>query len=725
MRKILSILFLFFAVQLSAQTKTFSISDCVLNRNMQPKSIRQLGWVGKSENYCYVDTVAGGKDVLYMKSVVGNTSHTIPLETINSSLKKLGEDELKNFPSITWAGSNTFFFAGKNRIFSYSFPDGDLPYEVDFKAVNTFSKDAEALDIEPKTQSAAFVSENNLYVSKNNLVKQVTQNGSTDLVYGKSVHRDEFGISKGTFWSPQGNLLAFYRMDQTNVTDYPIVDISEQPAKDNPIKYPMAGGVSHNVLIGIYNYAKNTTNYLQTQQVEGEPDEHYLTNISWSPDEKYIYVFELNRGQNDMKLNQYETNSGAFIQTIFEEKSPTYVEPMVPLQFVPNHPDQFVWQSEKDGFTHLYLFDREGTQLRQLTKGNWVVTGFLGFNPEGTLAFYTANTVSPLNNDVYSVNLKSGKITWLTASNVNGTNSAILNENGKYLIINFSSTTVPKRISIIDKTGKQMKSLLDAPNPLKDYKTGQLKLFTIKAADGKTDLYCRMILPTDFDSTKKYPSLTYVYNGPNVQLVKNTWLGGADLWQHYMATQGFVVFTVDGRGSANRGHAFETATFRNLGTVEMADQLMGAKYLKSKRYIDSTRMGINGWSYGGFMTTTMMLRAPGTYKVGACGGPVIDWRYYEIMYTERYMDTPDENPEGYDKACLLNYVKNLKGKLLLIHGCVDDVVVWQHSLMFVKKCVDEGVQLDYFVYPGHPHNVRGKDRVHLLTKFTDYYKGNL
>jgi dipeptidyl-peptidase-4 len=234
-----------------------------------------------------------------------------------------------------------------------------------------------------------------------------------------------------------------------------------------------------------------------------------------------------------------------------------------------------------------------------------------------------------------------------------------------------------------------------------------------------------MIYPANFDSTKKYPSITYTYNGPHVQLVTNTWLGGADMWLFYLAQEGYVVFTIDGHGSGNRGMAFEGGIHRQLGTLEIADQIKGNTYLRSLPFIDPDRMGINGWSFGGFMTTSLMTRTPGKYKVGVAGGPVIDWSYYEVMYTERYMDTPQENPDGYKTACLLNYVEKLQGKLLLIHGTSDDTVVWQHSLMYLKQCVDKGVLVDYFAYPGHLHNVLGPDRVHLMKKMTDYFKSNL
>jgi dipeptidyl-peptidase-4 len=539
-------------------------------------------------------------------------------------------------------------------------------------------------------------------------------------VNGQAAHRSEFGITKGTFWSPKGSRLAYYRMDQTMVTDYPIVDVSVTPAREKAIKYPMAGDKSHQVTVGVYDLSTRKTVFLQT----GEPREQYLTNLAWSPDERFIYLAVLNRGQNQMQLNQYDAATGAFIKTLFEEKNDKYVEPQHPLQFVPGHPDQFVWRSQRDGFEHLYLYSTSGQLLRQLTKGSWLVTDVLGFTAQGQEIVYAGTAESPLERHIYAVSLKGGQPRRISQGT--GTHAATLSPSGKYILDSFSSSTTPRTIRVIGVAdGKPKQTLLTAPNPLVGYSLGETKLFPIKSADGQTDLYCRLITPPNFDPTKKYPAVVYLYGGPHVQLVTESWLGGSNLWMQLMAQKGYVVFTLDSRGSGNRGRAFEQATFRQLGTAEMADQLKGVDYLKSQPFVDPARLGIHGWSFGGFMTTTMMTRSPGTFKVGVGGGPVIDWRMYEVMYTERYMDTPQENPEGYKTANLLNYVDKLQGKLLLIHGTVDDVVVWQHSLDYLKKAVDQGVQLDYFVYPGHPHNVQGKDRVHLYNKITQYFDEKL
>jgi len=497
------------------------------------------------------------------------------------------------------------------------------------------------------------------------------------------------------------------------------LDLDEHPAKEHDIKYPMAGMKSHEVKVGVYNVSTQKSVFLK---IAG-PADQYLTNIAWGNDEHNIFVVVLNRATNHMWLNEYDALSGDFVKTILEEQNNDWLEPSVPIQFIPNSNNTFVWQSQRTGHNHLYLYDLNGTLIRDLTHGEWDVINVAGITQGKNKIYFTATTSSPLDQQICSVDINGGDIQQL--SKEKGVHTLFLNEYTSDFLDVFTSNQIPRIVAIYDRKGKLRSNILLAENPLKDYNFGQTKIFNITAADNKTPLYCRMILPPNFDSTKKYPCITYTYNGPHVQLVTNGWLNGADLWFYYLAQEGFIVFTVDGRGSGNRGFDFEKCIHRQLGTCEIADQLRGNDYLRHLKYVDTARLGIHGWSYGGFMTTSLMTRTPGRYKVGVCGGPVIDWSYYEIMYTERYMDTPAENPEGYKKSALTNYIDNLKGKLLMIHGTSDDVVVWQQSLMYIKKCVEKDKPIDYFVYPNHLHNVIGKDRIHLLKKITEYFKQNL
>jgi dipeptidyl-peptidase-4 len=695
-----------------SQNQLLTIQDAIWKgrTSLAPKRLQALGFIPDSKKIAYIEK----NQLMILSAETGKTLTTIATSGVNKALVSTGIDTIVAFEGLKWVNENQFYFTNKKGEWLYSL-DKNTAVKSERKQ-SDFSLDN--LEIFKEGEVFAYVNLNNVFVSVNGKVNQVTSDGSYTLVNGKTVHQSEFGITKGLFWSPNGNALAYYKMDQSDVDDYPIIDWTTYPATNKNIKYPMAGKKSHYVTVLVYNLKNNTSTKIKT---EG-PKEQYLTNIAFSPDEKHIYMAVLNREQNHFKLNEYDAATGDFVRTLFEEKDEKYAEPLNPMLFVKNNPSQFIWQSRKDGYNHLYLYNINGTLIKQLTKGNWEVKDENGFDEKGENLFFHAAEQSPINQDLYSVNLKSGKTKRLTQGN--GYHTAVLSKKGDFFIDNFSSCYVPREYRVVNTSAGKSNTIFTAENPIKDYQLGKWNLFTIKNVEG-TDLHCRMFKPVNFDSTKKYPVIVYLYNGPHSQMVTNTWMAGGELWYQYMAQKGFIVFTLDGRGTNYRGKAFEQAIHRNVGTKEMEDQISGVNYLKSLPYVDATRLGVHGWSYGGFMTTSLMSRYPGVFKVGAAGGPVIDWSYYEIMYGERYNDSPQENKEGYDKNNLLNHVANLKGKLLMIHGAQDNVVVWQHSILYQKKAVDKGVQLDYYVYPGHEHNVLGKDRAHLMEKICNYFIDNL
>lgn len=695
-----------------AQNKLLSIQEAVLKGRsaLAPKRLQNLSFIPESAKLSYIDK----NELLVVNAVDGKIVSSLSTVAFNKNLAAASLDTVAAFEGLKWKNENEFYFANKKGEWLYS-----LDKKTAVKSERKISDPSlDNLDEFKEGEIYAWVNNNNVYVMNNGQSSQVTTDGSYEIVNGKSVHRDEFGIHKGTYWSPNGNYLAYYRMDQSDVTDYPVIDWSKYPATNKNIKYPMAGNKSHYVTLHVYDLQKKTSVLIKT---EG-PKEQYLTNVSWSPDEKKIYIAIINREQNHYKLNEYDASNGAFLKTLFEEKDEKYTEPSSPMLFVKNNPKQFIWQSRKDGFNHFYLYNTDGSLVKQVTKGNWEVKAENGFDEKGENLFFHANEQSPVNQDFYVVNLKSGKIKRLTGGN--GFHTASTDKKCSVVLDIFSSCYTPVEYRLVNVATGKSSTFYKGENPIKDYKLGSWSLFSIKNNEG-TDLWCRLFKPTDFDSTKKYPVLVYLYNGPHSQLVTNRWMAGGELWYQYMAQKGFIVFTLDGRGTSYRGKDFEQAIHRQLGTKEIEDQLKGVEYLKSLSYVDGNRLGVHGWSYGGFMTTSLMTRNAGVFKVGAAGGPVIDWSYYEIMYGERYMDMPQENKEGYDKNNLLNHVDKLKGKLLMIHGAQDDVVVWQHSILYQKKAVDKGVQLDYYVYPGHMHNVLGKDRAHLMEKITSYFIDNL
>ena len=589
---------------------------------------------------------------------------------------------------------------------------------------------ASSLEFCRMSKADAELKDGNLYViDAQGNAKQLSTDGSREIVYGQSVHLDEFGISKGTFWSPQGNRLAFYRMDQSKVSDYPQVNIEARVAQYEPDKYPMAGEQSHEVTVGIYDLTTGKTIYLQTPKSrdtdkipeDGKLDGKavYFTNIAWSPDEKTIYMFELNRDQNDCRLVSYDALTGERLQELDRETSEKYVEPQNPVVFLPWDALQFLFQSQRDGYNHLYLYDMKKQSLRQLTKGKWVVLDVLGFNEKARSVIIASNECSPIQRNTYAVDVKTGHRTLL--DNGQGYHSADLSADGQWIRDSWSAPNVPREIAVTNTQKPAPKTLFTAENPWKGYDVPEYSCGSIKAADGVTDLFYRMVKPTGFDPAKQYPTIIYVYGGPHAHNVDARWNYCARSWETYMAQKGYLLFILDNRGSENRGRDFEQATFRRLGQVETEDQMQGVAFLKSLPYVDQERIGVHGWSFGGYMTITMMTHYPEVFKVGVAGGPVIDWKWYEVMYGERYMDSPQQNPEGYKECSLLNQVENLKGKLQIITGYNDATVVPQHCLSFIYQCNLKGPEPDFYVYPGEPHNMRGHQSVHLHERISQYF----
>ncbi len=694
---------LFFAFTLFAQKITIEEAVMLQRSELGPERMKQVQWVEDADFWSHIED-----NTLKVMSPDNKEQHSVSL----SELNKLIDGKLKSFPSVTWLSQNICYFADGRQYYKLNVAD---------KVVSKWVTEpiGENMEFHEGTGNFAFTQANNVVVSTGEREYRVT-NLEKGIVAGQAIARYEFGISKGLFWSPDGSNIAFYQKDERNVTEYPLVDYTSTPASVNMIRYPMAGGPGEHASAGIFNIRTGETVYLDIV-FKGAKDSYYITNLSWSPDNKYIYAAIVMRDQKSMQLIRFNAQDGSQDKVLFTETSEKYVEPEQPVIFIPGSTSEFLWFSERDGFNNIYKYSTSGKLLGNTT-AQFPLDEIVGFDQKGKVAIVAATGTNPTEHHAYSLELKNMKISKITKSA--GYHSALPSPSCQYLIDTWSSLTVPRKVEIITATGKIGAVIQNAPNPLEGRIIGETSVFSIKGEDN-TDLWCRMITPPNMDKSKKYPVLFYVYNGPHVQLVTNSWLAGAPLWMHSMAADGYIIFTVDGRGSSNRGRDFEQAIHRQCGTLEMQDQESGANYLKTLSYVDADRMAVHGWSYGGFMTTSLMLRKPGLFKVGVAGGPVIDWKYYEVMYTERYMDTPQDNPKGYETADLKGYVNNLEGDLLMIHGTVDDVVVMQHNMTFQKTCVDEGVQVDFYPYPGHPHNVRGKDRVHLMTKVLDYIKEHL
>ncbi len=650
--------------------------------------------------------------------------------------------------SASWKDSDTFIFRKDGKWMQENLRTGEISEYAATRLPEGFPKEAENIT-RSDTGTFAYTVGNDLYIFGKSPVL-VAKSENPDITFGQTVSRNEFGIDGGIFWSPDGSKLAFYRKDDSKVSDFPLLDITTRTGSLKNIKYPMNGMDSENVQLGVYDVEARKTVWCDVDEYGSD---QYLTNISWSPDSRNIFIQVLDRTQKHLKLNMYRASDGSLARTVLYEDDSRYVEPLDPLRFLKGTYSFIYRTNNRDGYRNLYLCDTLGT-VRRLTT---VDADVEYLDNDGRFVYYTSAEVSPVENHLFRIEVKTslrhfdklsarqdnrslslpkgqfmakipadivakakfGKPVRLTSEE--GWHTISLNEGCTKYIDSYSSFNVPRVTNIMTADGKLIRNLATAEDPLKAYKTGEVLFGTVKSADGKYDNWYRLFLPTDFDPAKKYPVVLYVYGGPHSQMVQNTWLGQVRMWEMLMAQKGYIVYVQDNRGTQNRGAEYEKAIHRHCGQAEMADQMVGIGMLKALPFVDSNRIGVHGWSYGGFMTISLMTNYPETFKVGVAGGPVIDWKWYEIMYGERYMETEATNPEGFSQTSLIGKVDNLKGKLLICQGAIDNTVVWEHSLSFVQKCIENNIQLDYFPYPCSEHNVFGKWRIHLMDKVTNYF----
>ena len=694
--------------------KKLEIEQLLQASPLQKQNISQLQW-NSLTNLPALFYVKNDSLMKYFPET-NVTETALTLEELNHDLRMRQYETMEQFPPILKIGDGFLFLQCHLNRMIFDYRAKRLIFDASQR------ENATNFDVHTSTQQVAYTRDNNLYTTRNRMRFAVTHNADPGVVSGQAVHRNEFGITKGTFWSNSGNKLAYYVMDETMVRQFPLTSYAKDSTKVKLIRYPEAGQEMHSTQVCVFNAETHTNTFLEPY---ADPQRTYIPSVTWSPDDKEVYTVILDRNQKDLMLICYDANTGFVKRMVFKESNDTYVEPEKGIVFRPGTPDQFVWMSERNGYNHIYLYNTQGECLKAVTpdKEPWAVTSLLGFSHDGKLIYFTGTKDSPLQDNLYSVDIKSGKIVRLTKED--GVHQVSMHVSGRYFIDTWSSPRMGFCSQIIDDKGKIIKVIGKEKDLLSGYVSPEFRVVKIKAADDKTDLYARMILPHDFDSSRKYPVIVYVYGGPHVQLVRESNDYSCGRFLRFLAQEGYIVWTVDSRGSDNRGFAFESAIYRHVGDVEAADQMRGVEYLKTLPFVDADRIGIDGWSYGGFMTLTLKTRYPDVFKVATAGGPVIDWKWYEVMYGERYMGMPQENAIGYRNASLMNRVDSIRGKVMIIQGGIDPVVLPKNSSLFVQECVSRHIPIDFFVYPNHEHNVMGSDRIHLFRKLYDYYQENL
>ena len=682
--------------QESPDARLLTMEEAVLGYELYPETEKTVWRPGSSELTRYEDGV-----LHVLNPLAGLNREILPAE-------KIRELAGEGAGFVQWLGHDTAVFQSDGTYFLIDTGTAELKGKIRLpeKAGNLVFNPA---SFHPYTLG------NGLYFCDNyGNSYPVAVPESKDIIYGQYVSRNEFGITGGIFLSPSEKKVAFYRKDESAVGTFPLLDINTRTGTLFEIKYPMAGMNSENVRLGIYDFASAETVYLDCDEYGYD---QYLTGVTWSPDESLVLVQVLDRSQKHLKLNKYDAKTGGFAGTVLTEDNDRYVEPQDPVWFLKGSKDKFIYRTDnRDGYRNLYLCDLEGN-VRRLTVTDADV---MYAGNDGRNVYYTSAEVSPVENHLFSVDIRSGRTVRHTSAE--GWHEISLNEGCEYFKDTYSSLDVPNVVDLRSTDGRARSvNLLTASDPVSDYGYCEISLGKVRSADGKYDNYYRLIKPKDFDPSKKYPVILYVYGGPHSQLVRNTWLGELRRWEMYMAQRGYIVYVQDNRGTQNRGSEFEKAIYGQCGQAEMADQMKGIEMLSELPYVDRDRIGVHGWSYGGFMTISLITSYPDVFKVAVAGGPVIDWKWYEVMYGERYMGSPELNAEGYRTTSLINKAKDLEGKLLICQGAVDNVVVWQHSLNFIRECIRNNVQVDYFPYPCAQHNVMGRDRIHLMDKVTMYF----
>ena len=550
--------------------------------------------------------------------------------------------------------------------------------------------------------------------------RQLTRDGTDELLNGELdwVYPEELDIQTAHWWSPDSTKIAFLQLDESPVGKYPLVNELAYGGELIEERYPIAGSPNPIARVGVVPVSGGAVRWMDT----GADKSVLLARVDWLRDSRRVAIQRLTRVQNRLDLLFADAASGR-AQTVLTEMDQSWINIADDLHFF-NDGQRFLWSSERSGFRHLYLHDLSGKQLAQLTRGNWQVEGVEQVDEAGGQVYFTSTEVSPIERHLYRVSLSGGDPVRLTRER--GNHGVTLAPAARHFLDTYSTAMTPSRQDLYKADGSRVTAL--AENKVAELDAFQLspvEFFTVPGADG-TLLHASLIKPRDFDPTRKYPVLVYTYGGPHVQLVRDVWQGANFLWNQMMAQKGFLIFTVDNRGSAGRGHAFESAILRRFGEVELADQLAGVAWLKRQSYVDGDRVGIWGWSYGGYMACLAMLRAGDTFKAGFAGAPVTDWRYYDTIYTERYMGLPQDNPNGYRDSSPVNYAAGLRGKLLVAHASGDDNVHFGNTLGLADKLVEAQKYAEFLIYAGRGHGITDPPaRIHIYNRVTQFFLENL
>ena len=717
-------------LQLRAQGERnqLSLDDIFTSGKYAGKAITGVHWLNDGARYSYYERDTAAKVTNIFIYDVNSKSSRRVLTT--AELKMAQDDPPFRFTTYQWSPDEKhilFISAPPEREYlSRLTPAGNIfVYDLgnkSFRRLTNVSDPQYNVKFSPDGKSIGFVRNNNIFVVDvaSGAERQLTTDGAEHIINGKFdwVYEEEFEISDGWQWSPDGKHIAFWRLDENRVPEYTLTEWDSLHLTLIPMRYPKAGEPNSIVKIGVIDLQSSMTKWMDL----GSNDDIYIPRMQWTLDPAILSIQRMNRAQNVLELLYADIVTGT-THTVLTESEEKWVDISNDLTFLKD--GNFIWPSERDGYRHLYLYKNDGTVVNQITKGEWEVDSFCGVDEKTGTVYFSSTEVSPLERHIYRIQLDGRKKKRITE--MAGTHTANFSPTYKYFLDTYSNISTPPRISLMNNEGSVL-SVVEENNiqTLKNVQIGKTAFLSITTADG-VSLNASIMKPANFDSTKKYPVLVYTYGGPGSQVVRNAWERTSDvLWYTYLGEHGYLIFMVDNRGTGARGKAFKTAGYRNLGKWEVNDQVEGARYLSSLPYVDRERIGIWGWSYGGYLTSMVILNGADYFKAAVAVAPVTSWRYYDNIYTERYMGTPQNNPSGYVESSPITHASKLKGKFLLIHGTSDDNVHFQNTANFVSALEKANKQFSLRFYPDKNHGIYGGvTRLNLYTLMTNFILTNL
>ena len=699
--------------------KEITLEDIFKNRSFATKGIGAIRWMNDGRYYSAREVNEGKVSLLRKDITTGETVETLLTSDdlgFAFSNYRFSEDEKK-----------VMFLTETERIYRRSSKSVSHVYDLATKKLNTLANGEKVLyaSFSPKGDKAAYVKDNNLYMVNlaNMRETKITRDGKWNhIINGNAdwVYEEEFSMAKAFQWSPDGKKIAFWRFDESRVKEYNMQMWGELYPEDYKFKYPKAGEENSIVQIKVYHLDRNRTVNMDI----GTNTNIYIPRIFWTKEDNTLSMMRLNRLQNTMELLHANVNNGRS-QVVYKEESDTYLDYSNNLTYLSDN-KSFVLTSEKNGYRHVYHYGTDGKLIKQITQGEWEVSSVAGVDENSGKLYFTSAEKSPMERHLYSIGLDGSAKTEMT--NESATHRVNWSPDFKYYIKTSSSAKHPNVITLHNGNGDQVRMMEDnaeAAASIAEFDVREKEFFSFNTPDG-TELNGYMMKPANFDPNKKYPVLMYVYGGPGSQTVQNSWNSSRDYWHMHLVSQGYIVASVDNRGTGARGKDFKHVTYKTLGKYEVEDQIEAGKYLASLPYTDPDRIGIWGWSYGGYMSSLSLFMGNDVFKTAIAVAPVTNWRFYDTVYTERYMSTPLLNDEGYDAYSPVSHVDKMKGNLLLIHGTGDDNVHFQNSVELVNKLVEADKQFESFYYPNRAHGMRGGNATwHLYNQMTDYIKRKL